>query len=864
MGAVSEHLQGMVERQVKEKGLIVWFDPEGTYRELVEGLSLPDTAVEVCGESLFELRYRIEPYLSASGDTPPRLVVYVPKSREETRDALVELTASGVVMEPSHKSHNLNTRLAVVAKQALRESLGKEQVEKVSRDVEAGRLSLADLDRMSGKEAGVVSLVFGSSYPQEVALKLLGGDRYDAEVASRDAVGELAALLGGEFGISLPEDSCETLRSALARHVLATELVGAVPEPLPQQLSSLKVAGGDAAGACASLAHEWRNRSDLCESYTGHADRVEQELALGGLKLPFEQLRGCETFAAVELALQSAIEERALEPGMGPEEHREVLEVIQSRLRSFWAKWPERYEDIGSRWRLLESALRLLGVAEGVENGLKSLPHDPEQTLRRYAGGDEPWHELDAHHRRLERRYQEFARSVEVDYPELDRLSHRARRWYVKAAEALSEHYLESLEAGGFKSLGLPAQREVFSRHVAPALERGKVAYLLVDALRYEMAQEMVRTLQGEHETTLSAAAATVPTVTQIGMSSLMPGAESGVKVVTASGGKLGLEVEGEVLSSRRDRVRHLQSWAEKRSKKLYETRLEGLYSPDKKLRSGVEGADLVFATSQELDQQGELGSFTARRFMDETLRLLPKAIRTLAGLGCETIVVASDHGFLFAEELDDGMKIDLPGGHTKERHRRVWVGTGGSDEDSFLRVPLAKLGLGELEMAVPRGLGAFRVPGGSEAYFHGGMSPQEVAVPVLTCVPRLGEPRYASDVQWRLVLGSRRITTRAVMVRVGGHVQSLFEAALPRVTVEVRAGGSTISEVVDAGYGFSEAARDIEMSLEGQELKENPVTLLIEPEKSPDARTASVHLIDSSTGRELQQVANVELEISV
>jgi hypothetical protein len=301
-----------------------------------------------------------------------------------------------------------------------------------------------------------------------------------------------------------------------------------------------------------------------------------------------------------------------------------------------------------------------------------------------------------------------------------------------------------------------------------------------------------------------------------------------------------------------------------KRSKKLYEIPLEKLYSPDKNLRPGVEGADLVFVTSQELDQQGESGSFTARWFMDEVLRLLPRAIRTLADLGCETIVVASDHGFLFADELDEGMKIDLPGGQTKERHRRAWVGVGGSDESSFLRVPLSKLDLGELEMAVPRGLGAFKVPGGSETYFHGGMSPQEITVPVVTLVTQRKKTSHTPDVEWEIVLGKDKITTRAMMVRIRGRVQSLFETTLPRVTVEVKAGeGTTISEIVGASYGFSEATRDIELALEEQGLKENAVTLFVDPDKAPEARTASVHLYDSTTGRELAR-EDVELVISV
>jgi hypothetical protein len=267
LGAVSDHLRGLVQRQVKDHGLVVWFDPDKKYRDFVEHLSLPKTDIEVCGESFFELRRRIEPHLSTDGDRPPRLVVYVPRGEEETHDALVELTKPSVVMKPRQQPRSRNTRLSVVAKTALRPILGDEQAAKIENDVDAGLLTLADLDTLGGKQSSVVSLIFGTAYPQEVALKFLGNRRYDSEVADRQAVSDLASLLGGAFGVSLSgSESCEDLRVALARHVLSTEFARSVYGPLPSQLSSVKVANeAGAADACAYLTHDWRNRRDLEE-----------------------------------------------------------------------------------------------------------------------------------------------------------------------------------------------------------------------------------------------------------------------------------------------------------------------------------------------------------------------------------------------------------------------------------------------------------------------------------------------------------------------------------------------------------------------------------------------------------------------
>jgi hypothetical protein len=247
---------------------------------------------------------------------------------------------------------------------------------------------------------------------------------------------------------------------------------------------------------------------------------------------------------------------------------------------------------------------------------------------------------------------------------------------------------------------------------------------------------------------------------------------------------------------------------------------------------------------------------------------MLQRTVRVLADLGCERIVLAADHGYVFADELDTDTKIDPPGGQTKDLHRRVWVGIGGSDEPYFLRMPLSRMGLSEdFDVAVPWGFGAFKA-GGASAYFHGGMSPQEIAIPVMSLVPTKAAVAAtpSADVEWEIKLGSKKISTRVISVRVGGRSTSLLEPSLPRVRVEVRIAGNVVSEPMVAAYDYSEAARDFGLRLEENgEIEENSVTLIIEPDDS-QARggTASVHLLDAVMNIELTRVEDVEMDISV
>src|SRR5262245_27155142 len=151
-------------------------------------------------------------------------------------------------MKPRQQPPACNTRLSVVARNALKPLLGDDQVAEIERQVEAGKLSLADLDSLADKgkdiSTGVLTLIFGSANPQEVALAFLHADRHDVEVAKKEAGKELRHVLQVGFDIELPTaEPLPAWRKKLGRHVLLTELLAAMGDRVPSSLSSVPVAG---------------------------------------------------------------------------------------------------------------------------------------------------------------------------------------------------------------------------------------------------------------------------------------------------------------------------------------------------------------------------------------------------------------------------------------------------------------------------------------------------------------------------------------------------------------------------------------------------------------------------------------------
>jgi len=185
------------------------------------------------------------------------------------------------------------------------------------------------------------------------------------------------------------------------------------------------------------------------------------------------------------------------------------------------------------------------------------------------------------------------------------------------------------------------------------------------------------------------------------------------------------------------------------------------------------------------------------------------------------------------------------------------------------MRTPLAALGVqSDLDMCVPWSLAAFKVKGGGGAYFHGGMSPQELVIPVLALRPRSKVAPVAGDIAWQIIPGSAKISTRFISVQVTGVAAGLLEPVAPKVRVEVRVGGKLISKAVSASYGFEEATGAVQLKLaeapagESRPVAANTVALMIIGD--PTAATVNIVLVDDSTGVELAKYEGIELAIAM
>ncbi|HEY2251663.1 MAG TPA: PglZ domain-containing protein, partial [Planctomycetaceae bacterium] len=629
---------------------------------------------------------------------------------------------------------------------------------------------------------------------------------------------------------------------------------------IPATLASVGVAQTTTAiEHCARLAKAWRNDREARASYVAAAQRIDEDIGLAKLEFDGAKAAQVETFLSVERSLLRHVENSLL-----THPTRELLGLAAAGVARFWA---EAVPAIQARWALVASAAEVLLEADRVAKALKNPPASVPALVKVYAEGDDPWCLLDTHHRRMESRKFAFEFATDGEHDSLDKLVVKAAQRYAAVGSELARYFVAQLQKAKYPIQGLLRQRDIYETQVKPQLEKSKVAYVWVDALRFEMARELGRLLKDDFEVAIQPALGIPPTITEIGMAALLPGAHESAKVVAAGNGKLALEIDGTVIRDRKERVAFLKSHA---GVSVFDAKLDDLLpKASKKIKEGIEKADLILITSQEIDELGEQDNISqARLQVDGILGHLRRGVRILAENGVKTIVVVADHGHLFADEIGDDMKIEAPGGKAEDLHRRVWVGVGGTSEPSYLRMPLSLLGVeSDLDLATPWTFACFKTKGGGRAYFHGGLSPQELIIPVMTLAGSAREGGGSAGFTWKLAPGSAKLTTRFFSVQIHGQQSgaSLFGLNAPRIRLEVRANKKCVSVPVSASYGYEDATGEVALKLsetESKRIEPNTVTVMITGDVTQ--KTVSVVMLDATTGVELTHLDSIEVAISI
>lgn len=812
MTIIREHLAAQVSRKLERYGVVIWDDPEGAYRSNLEKVA-PATAT-ICSfkGSWYEIRREVEPLLS--GETPPTLLVYVSAKRPDP-DPLEELRAIG---------SSFRIRLPTLLKQALAGKFTEQRIIDIAEQcLTFSQAEAALRDGESAVDIRLISVIHETEAAAVVARLVAGTHAAELDLLGLDNIirHTFAKSLGGNFG----DLNGKELREAIFRHIILTLIRQAVRELPAELISALGSSDAAQQRMCETVIQRMRMDPELKPAYIEMAGKADVQLRLAELLSWEDSLAAVDvTLAIVDLAVHRTLQY------IKRSEYLDAIKLTATVLSGWWTSSEAPNGNLrATRWRLIGVLAKLGKAMSEPIPAIRSL----EEMTNWYI--DTGW-QVDSLFRQSE-----FIRVTSGDsFDELDDLFERARRNYEEWLDTVLRLSTDSMK--NLQETSTMMQRSIHRRNIANS--GGGCAYVLVDALRYELGWDLTNRLDSlDANVSIKAAIATPPTITSIGMAALLPGSDTAFGVDLEAGDRLFATVGGQPVYKVIDRVRHLEHFHGKVANLQLD---EVAQFSNRELKDKIADTDLVLVRSTEIDSSGEMDRLAASwASLDSTLTVLHTAVAKLLYAGRDRVVLTSDHGFLAIRQLGEDRRIDKPPTGKGELHRRAWIGRGGTITDSTVRVALADFGIvSDLDIITPRGLGVFTAGGGLQ-FFHGGLSPQELIVPVITVVAteNPNEPQYEVSLE----VAGESITTGVIAVRVT-MIGDLFTCR-SRVRLQLIQENTQVAVVV-SGDGVDMDSKSISVSAGKMLAVVMQVTANLKA-----GSTVSLEVLDAATGVRLSKL---------
>ena len=739
------------------------YDPTRRLHEIVLGIADSQHTILDASVSFIEAHEAAVAWWAHAGDPAAgekRLIVYLPMRAPMTPEARcldpfsAIATASGAFLDNEGDSFQL-----------LCENAKADHREKIRELFLTGVPNLATLEAVGG----------GNNWPQlqtllcaESVTDLLVGllaptpAQANAMKTGDGWITEAKEMLEAQLGfVAKGKKKWESISDDLWRFILFSEFAYDLPQKLPAGLRDVPVARTGAEilvnRVCETLRQE--RTYDL---YIERADLIATTMQLEERMRGVDDLGDLDTFAFEERSFLRRFVQQVLAGALG-----KASEIAAKRRGSIWVRRTDR----GTLWVVAERARELLVVAEDLERDLPTSPRSTDELISFYTRRA---YRVDQAQRELERALNDAHWELEG----LVELVESAQERHRSVADKLQNRFADAIVKEGWPSHGHLRATQVFDRIVAPLLEtRGKrVAYFMVDALRFELAAALERQLADAHVCRLQAVCAQLPTITPVGMAALLPQADGNLALVRV-GNELVPTLARKQIKTPNDRRDYTKAIYGDRVRMLDLDEVMLLGNGSKKQGIILDGVELLLVKTTDIDEQGELAAANVCRSMPHILAQLIAAVGKLKKAGFHHVVIATDHGFaLNASTTSAGNTLSKPPGDWLEVKNRCLLGTGSGGPD-FVAVPKEHVGIaGDFPTYVaPRSFATFSKRHG---YFHEGLSLPENVIPVLEVDLANDEPAGKSVVEIELRYRGEStgvVTTRRPMLDVSVFGGDLF-----------------------------------------------------------------------------------------
>jgi len=439
----------------------------------------------------------------------------------------------------------------------------------------------------------------------------------------------------------------------------------------------------------------------------------------------------CESSLIVERILEKSMLSRLNATETLEECHNLITaepELISQISSHFWSNEGEIVV-----WKALDLAGKIIGAIDTASSNLKKI-NSASEMAQRYI--DNWW--------KIDNDYRKFRLKTDAN-GKLKTLSKYVRVTYRDFQNRLNEKLLNLISKQKDLTIQGFQYQSDFWKKVASS--KKKRAIILADALRFELGKDLItncRETLRDAEINCEPLIASLPTLTPIGMSFLIPSKDIKVDVEDGNWQVQSSNSTGNlaIASERKKLIK------KHHTKALIFNDLEALITASD---VDLEHGNPIVVFTRELDRLGHDSGLLnlSLNYLGEYLSGLVKAIKRLISADIEEIHIVSDHGFILIEDVIDADKIPLDKNTSLSYSgHRCLVGKSIPEN---LGMVFDLPNSDGLKFCVPQGAGIFKKRGKND-FLHGGISLQEILVPYIQVVVRKVQPIRAPDVAHNLI----------------------------------------------------------------------------------------------------------------
>ena len=473
---------------------------------------------------------------------------------------------------------------------------------------------------------------------------------------------------------------------------------------------------------CYDLVSDWMHSPDAADLYK-IAEYVESECGLPKrfMRLQVADLADTEIFPCINevilIKMMTEISEHIIDVDM-------ITKTVEKRRTCAW------YGDVKNYYDGLLQVARMQAFFKEHAAGFHTV--EPRRVWQEYTS---EYYRMDTYYRLF---HVSYAESLKSYHSELNDLFHQVcekveglyTHWFLgELGNNWSDACADDLREYG-RIPEVPQQTEFYRKHIASSESR--VYVIISDAMRYEVAASLSEQLSRETQAQvkLSSMEGIFPTITKFGMAALLPHRKLSVSLKYGNTERLAVLADGQPTeANNRDR---LLKNADAKSVALKYKEIIGMKRAER--QALVKGMNVVYIYHDTIDEAGHLDK-SVFGACDEAIDEIKNMVRIIANeFGGANILITADHGFLYTHSpLSEDGKVDktTESDQDIEVGRRYLIMKKGARPEYLLPVRFLD-GTSEFEAYAPRESIRIRMKGGGLNFVHGGISLQEMVVPVI------------------------------------------------------------------------------------------------------------------------------------